>query len=164
MKNYNGEIDLDTCTLQEACDYAIRKIVEQGKPCMDDSGGCRYIMSSPTPGKEERCVFGHLLPKGYDVQFCDDSAFDLIDNWKNWFDDETPNLFVVQPNVFNELQKIHDLYSSYSWSDKGKMWVSAICNLRSIGIDVSGKHWHAWRDLVAEANPDYDFVIPADIK
>jgi hypothetical protein len=48
--------DFDTCTLQEACDYAVFKIVEQGGQCMRDVNSCAY-------GNDvgEHCAIGWML-------------------------------------------------------------------------------------------------------
>lgn len=43
-------------TLQEVCDKVAEKMVEQGRPCLDDEGGCVY-----SNHKGEHCAIGWVL-------------------------------------------------------------------------------------------------------
>ena len=92
--------DLETCTLQEACDYALFKIVEQGTQCMSSKGGCAY-------GDEEgnHCVVGWLLDTdNAELMDCGDDVGELV---KAYWDD-VPSLVIKHSHFMMEFQDFHD--------------------------------------------------------
>jgi len=96
--------DLDTCTLQEACDYAVAMIVKQGGRCIRYSSGfCAY-----GNGEGEHCAVGWLL---------DDTNKDLM-AFRGGIDIllassaskiSVPPLIHKNIDVFDSLQSFHDL-------------------------------------------------------
>jgi len=54
--------DVDKLTLQEACDYAIAKLVEQGCRCMEQNKFCKEAPSCSYGNDEgQHCAIGWLL-------------------------------------------------------------------------------------------------------
>lgn len=92
--------DLETCTLQEACDYAVFKIVEQGKQCLSEKGGCAY-----GDGNGNHCAVGWLLDHDNNkLMNSGDDAGGLIYSYK----DDLPSVVVSYPNFMCEFQAFHD--------------------------------------------------------
>ena len=92
--------DLETCTLQEACDYAVFKIVEQGGRCIYGGGGCAY-------GDENgnHCAIGWLLDHDNEqLMRCGDDLNELT----KVYSESIPKIIQNNLSVFNELQIFHD--------------------------------------------------------
>ena len=123
---------VDAMTLQEAMDYAVSKMVEQGKQCTESDGGCVY-------GNEnnEHCGVGHLLDSdnpalmGYVG-----GVHSLIGSFKTA--GILPKLIENNPDAFAILQAFHD----YDSKERRK---SAAAELRvTKGISTDNPNWEAW--------------------
>jgi hypothetical protein len=94
--------DFETCTLQEACDYAVFKIVEQGGQCLSGKNNCVY-----GDGSGNHCAVGWLLDDSDEqLMNCGDAVIDLCAVYIN--SDGVPS--VIQNNLvaFDRLQGFHD--------------------------------------------------------
>ena len=128
-------IDIDKCTVQEACDYAVKKIVEQGCRCvgvMDVTECCLY-----EDGKGNHCAIGHLLPK-------DSKLMKLIGGVNDLFESSScPQLIKENLVVFSYLQAFHDgIEIGIQYNAKKA--------LEDYGIDTSGEHWNRWVEMCDE--------------
>ena len=136
-------------TPQEAADYAVKKIVQQGGQCMaplhsdNDDLTCAY-----SDDKGNHCAIGWLLDhsnanlmtyKGslqsmYDVCSCDLKDYPL------------PELIKDNINFFNALQEFHDEKTSgrrkTSLEDLQDNWGDSIV--------FSAKHWQQWINMGAD--------------
>ena len=84
-------------TLQEACDYAVTKIVEQGGKCTDKHGNCKYKNGT------KHCAVGWLLDHDNADQM--DYANDVIHMARNI---PVPKLIADNVQAFAVLQRFHD--------------------------------------------------------
>lgn len=92
--------NLETCTLQEACDYSVLKIVEQGGQCLSGKGGCAY-----GDEKGNHCAIGWLLDaSNKQLMSCGDDVTLLM----SVFDCELPSVLYNNREAFNALQEFHD--------------------------------------------------------
>lgn len=124
--------DIDNCTVQEACDYAVKKIVEQGGRCRD-ALGCVY-----GNGLGEHCSIGWLLPEDNDALM---GAPLKLDALVCEFGAEVPELIRENEGAFYLLQSFHDVATK-------KMRISDMGLLsREYGIDTSGDHWQQWVEM-----------------
>ena len=124
--------NFDTCTLQEAADYAVAKIVQQGERCgyrdINNRFKCLYRQ------KEKRCVIGWMLDEENPVFMRQYAIYDVFLG-----DSEELPQIITEDNIsfFVELQKFHDsepnkrldvLESMKSWIDitppQYKAWVN----------------------------------------
>jgi len=100
--------DLDKMTLQDACDYSVKKIVEQGGMCMDGcrvAPGCVYENS-----KGMHCAIGWLLDSSNsDLMEAEGGLSALIEVHKS----QLPGLITDPDNegAFSILQVFHDVPS-----------------------------------------------------
>lgn len=126
--------DINTCTLQEAMDYAVKKIVEQGYRCYDEEeDDCLYA-----DGKGGHCAIGWLLDHN-DAELM--GYMGGVEDISNEFGkDRLPSLIYGNIYAFGWLQQFHDV-------DKHGGRYSAITELEKLGIDTSGKHWQDWVGL-----------------
>ena len=93
--------DLQVCTLQEACDYAVYKIVEQGRQCLSGKGGCAY-----SDGNGNYCAVGWLLDHdNKQLMACGDSVEELCDVYSTG---EIPSILKEELVTFCALQDFHD--------------------------------------------------------
>ena len=120
-------------TVQEACDYAVKKIVEQGGRCMAGRD-CAYA-----DGKGNHCAIGWLLPENTSQE-----VWDYVGDVEGLIVQRAPDLpEVVEKNLgtFKRLQDFHDLPAKVSR-------VSVRRTLREVhGINTSGEHWQQWIDM-----------------
>lgn len=109
---------------QEACDYAVQKIVEQRVPCTEHEV-CMY-------GNKQghHCAIGWLLDPNEKELMSYRGTTHLLSNQ------------YVRENIeiFSALQKFHD-----SESTRNRLYARG--DLQKLGIDTSGTHWQAWVDL-----------------
>ena len=95
--------DLETCTLQEACDYAVFKIVEQGKRCVSVLGLCAYGNDN-----DNHCAVGWLLDhNNKQLMYSGDHVENLIRFHKN----DLPIVVVYNLSFMLEFQDFHDCFS-----------------------------------------------------
>ena len=122
--------DVDKMTVQEAVDFAVKKIVEQGGRCVDN-GSCLY-------GYEDKhCAVGWLLDEEDDeLMEAGGGVIDMSDGYA----DTIPDLITDNLDVFIQLQGFHD----YRSKDNR---VVRLDSLNSLGIDTSGEHFQQWTDM-----------------
>lgn len=127
-------IDVSKATLQEAMDYAVRRIVEQGGRCGSSNGmGGLYCMYGDGEGKH--CAVGWLLPEtDRELMAREEGIRSLVIRYS----DRVPA--VVRDNVeaMAKLQRFHDAESRMR---RGEL----VCELAvNHNIDITGPHWKAW--------------------
>ena len=123
--------DVDKMSLQEAMDYSVLKIVEQGGRCLDENGGCSYGEGSM------HCAIGWLLDED-NLALMESGA--TPSGLVKTFPTEVPRLIADNIIPFEELQSFHDCALQYS--RKGYME-----DLESLGIDTSAPQWAAWVEM-----------------
>ena len=124
--------DLETCTLQEACDYAVFKIVEQGGQCLDYKQRCRY-------GNQEgmHCAVGWLLDHDDEqLMSCGDTVLSLV---KISEDGELPSVIYENEVALSKLQYFHDDKTSSSRMD--------VLQGLSAYIDISAPQYQQWVEM-----------------
>lgn len=122
--------DANKLTLQEACDYAVAKIVEQGARCIDGTK-CLYGHNGM------HCAVGWLLDEDdTDLMNYRGSIWSLVRD----FGDRLPDIILEEEIVFRLLQYFHD--------SKGKS--QREYDLRNLGdyIDTSAPQYKQWVDMV----------------
>ena len=120
-------------TAQEACDYSVQKLVEQGGRCYDVVDGvCMY-----SDGQGNHCSIGWLLdPDNKALMNYDESVQEVVDE----FQDDVPQIIKDHVCLFDGLQKFHD-YSDRIIRENYRN------RLRdNYKIDTSAPHWQQWVD------------------
>lgn len=126
--------EVNKMTKQEACDYAVKKIVGQGERCMsDEHGDCAYGGPNGT-----HCAVGWLLDH-------DDKELMNFEGTLNALIDELPHkvpaLVKNNQGLFIHLQSFHD-------NGARSRKESVRNHLRdNLGIDTSGEHWNQWVEM-----------------
>ena len=119
---------------QEACDYSVQKLVEQGGRCYHKARG-RCLHSD---GQGNHCAIGWFLdPDNEDLMNYVQGVRDVVDD----FQDEIPQIIKDNLDLFSELQRFHD--QPYSI-------IREMCRdgLRdNYKIDTSAPHWQQWVDM-----------------
>lgn len=129
--------NIETATLQEAVDYAVKKIVEQGGACETPNGACMY-----GDGKGRHCAVGWLLDhENEELMRFDGSVFGLvIQNGVS-----IPALVRDNQQVMHTLQRFHDMDS---YLDR----LNNLEVLKAQGIDTSGEHFQQWLNMATGAD------------
>lgn len=137
-----SNFDIDNCTVQEACDYAIKKIVEQGKACINNSGACAYA-----DGHNNHCAVGWLLPAD-NRELMDYEG--TVEQLTTDYDLDVPDIITDNIPVFLELQKVHDAAHSAAWGggDFQKRLKNARKKLKNQGINTDKPIWQKWFEIV----------------
>jgi len=125
--------------LQEACDYAVAKIVEQGKRCTIN-GTCSYgYFAEGKPA--EHCAMGWLIPEeyppGHSIWDHKGPATVLLEDF---FDEDVwPDFFDTRRagDVLEILQEFHD--NTGQWARN-----NCLRRLRDEGIDTIAPQYTAW--------------------
>lgn len=129
-------IDINTCTVQEACDYAVQKIVEQGERSLAGSEGvCAY----QAPGGLH-CAIGWLL--NHDDPALMEFEGPLHDLLKQSID-YLPPIITDNVEVFDALQKFHDCTMKSAREEMRTVLIK-------LHVDVSGSWWQKWIDIGEE--------------
>ena len=129
--------DVDKMTLQEACDYAVNKIVEQGKKCVL-AKQCVY-----SDGEGNHCAVGWLLDK------TNSKLMEATGGIRNLIEapdisEHIPNLIKDNLCVFISLQSFHD--SHKRWCRQESMLELAEVHK----IDVrSNPNYQKWLNMAA---------------
>jgi hypothetical protein len=133
--------DVDKMTLQQAMDYSINKLVEQGVQCMD-YGGCYY-------GDDEgrHCAVGWLLDE--DNEELMDSFGTLDETIKN-HPESIPSLLDKHSEAFETLQELHD---SDRTADR-KIILKDMTEKYGIDIETN-PNWNKWVLLGAPGESEY---------
>ena len=133
-------IDINTCTVQEACDYAVQQMVKQGKPCFlpHSDGACAYA-----DGHGNHCAIGWLLNhNNKELMSAGDAISELVHDGINGI----PQIIHKNLSIFEKLQQFHDSASLRRLTPE-----MAKANLEQQGIDTSAPHWDEWMDIANEA-------------
>ena len=122
---------------QEACDYSVQKLVEQGGRCYDVVDGvCMY-----GDGHGNHCAIGWLLdPNNKDLM----SYAGSFDDLPSSYPDEVPVIIHNNRDLFTELQRFHDEPRS-----QRREILRDVLRVAH-NIDTSGDHWQQWVDVGAE--------------
>ena len=92
--------DVDKMTLQEACDYAVTKIVQQGGQCLGKNNSCAYGNNNG-----RHCAIGWLLDENNDdLMRHEKSIYDLYEIHYS----KIPKLICDSLYIFRYLQSFHD--------------------------------------------------------
>ena len=124
-------------TAQEACDYSVQKLVEQGERCYDVVDGvCMY-----GDGHGNHCAIGWLLdPNNKDLM----SYAGSFDDLPSSYPDDVPVIIHNNRDLFSELQSFHDAAASHTRENYRN-------RLRDHhNIDTSAPHWQQWVDMGAK--------------
>lgn len=116
-------------TVQEACDYAVQKIVEQGGPSENAEGLCVY-----DNGEGRCCAVGWLIPEH--LRSCVGAVTRLI----SMYGDEVPQIIRDHLEVFKTLQSFHD-------SKRRDLRQFKMFDLQDLGIDTSAPQWKQWVEM-----------------
>lgn len=133
---------VDQMSLQEAADYAVLNMVEQGAQCLDDFGGCVYGND-----KGHHCAAGWLLDED-DPKLMEAGC--AIDNLGFYRGSEAGLPALIRDNIpfFLKLQDFHDFPTKIQR-------VRALDRLRiSHSLDISAPQYQAWIDLGTEGAED----------
>ena len=124
-------------TVQEACDYSVQKLVEQGGRCYDVvDGDCMY-----GDGHGKHCAIGWFLgPDDEDLMKYEGYVRGLSQK----FSGRIPQVIKDQVEIFVCLQEFHD--DSHS-NDRERCRKVLRDNYK---IDTSAAHWQQWIDMGAE--------------
>lgn len=123
--------DVDKMSLQEACDYAVSKIVGQGGRCMFN-GVCSY-----GDGRGNHCAVGWLLDS-------DDQELMEVRGGVDWlvedFSSRLPQLIKDNVLLFQCIQNFHDSLNAERALDFDKLSYT-------YSIDTSAPHWQQWLEM-----------------
>ena len=125
--------EVNEMTLQQACDFAVLKIVEQGKQCnkvTDNVHGCAY-----SDGKGNHCAVGWLLDPENETLMESNFAIRKLSQ----FSINVPALIRKNMNVFEALQDFHDC------NEKMDRW-DALDHLGEF-IDTSAPQYEQWVNM-----------------
>lgn len=122
------EEQLNEMSLQEACDFAVLKIVGQGGKCLSDEGNCAY-----GDGRGNHCAVGWLL---------DEEDGDLM-SYRGTVNGlatshDLPSLITENKYAFRLLQYFHD--------HKGAFREKSLDDLSKY-IDTSAPQYQQWVDM-----------------
>ena len=120
--------DVDKMTLQEACDYAVHKIVDQGKQCMSGER-CAY-----QDDHGNHCAVGWLLDDAdSELMTHNEYVIELI----NRYPQRLPKLIRKHRRAFNDLQRFHDSAVPTERREYAR-------RLTEEGIDTSKPQYQKW--------------------
>jgi len=92
-------LDLNSCTLKEAINYSLTKVIEQGGPAVAKNGPCMYIAG------ERRCVIGWLIDHSkVDLTKFEGPLQFLLEKHP----DVIPDIVKRNLSTFSILQTVHD--------------------------------------------------------
>jgi len=124
--------DVDKMTLQEAMDYAIDKIVEQGGQCMIDDN-CAYGNN-----KGQHCAVGWLLDEDNEELMSYKGGVQLL----LYDDGDVPELIKIEHRAFEDFQNLHD--AEYEGGESGRADFLNILR-KEHGIDTTtNPSWGVW--------------------
>lgn len=128
--------EVDKLTLQEAMDYAVQKIVEQGVQCMTANGDrCLY-----GDDQGNHCAIGWLFDETDPVLMGSQSGvYELLAEYGEYI----PALIHAHASAFTRLQEFHDTKHKH----ERELHLESLRDWHS--IDVSAPHWQQWIDMGA---------------
>lgn len=139
-------------TIQQAADYAVKKIVEQGGQCMapmrpddedDDELECAY-----SDDHGNHCAIGWLLdhdnPALMTYKGSLQSMADMC--WAGFDDYPLPELIKENINFFNALQDFHD----EKFASRREVILEDLQENWGDSINFSSNHWQQWVNMGAD--------------
>jgi hypothetical protein len=121
--------NVDKMTLQQAMDYSINKLVEQGHRCLIKNE-CSY-----GDGAGSHCAVGWLLDEDNEELMNISGGLGLL---TNNYGDLLPKLILKNQSAFREFQNFHDFETHQSRSNH-------LQELEGYGIDVkTNPNWNKW--------------------
>lgn len=129
---------VDKMSLQEAMDYAINKLVEQGGRCIGRNDRCVYGND-----KGHHCAVGWLLDEDHeDLMRLTGGVLGLLGG----FDEDVPELIEIEHLAFQAFQSLHD--SHFKDGESGRVDFLTILR-REHGVDTTtNPNWHRWVEMV----------------
>ena len=130
--------EIENSTVQELCDYAVLKMVEQGGRCVskgqetDEFADCQYKIGS------KRCAVGWVLPDSGKALKLDFEGG--IDNFIREHPRSIPRIIKDNLAVFQKLQGFHDSLTEH---DRNYY----LGKLAQKNINVEKPQWEAWVNL-----------------
>lgn len=119
-------------TVQEACDYAVKKIVKQGNRCINAEKFCVY-----SDDKNNHCAVGWLLDhKDKELMVSNGSVRAIV----RTYPDKIPEMIKNNVEIFNTLQQFHDTPCTM-------LRKKYLGKLKAMGIDTSKKRYQKWVDM-----------------
>lgn len=126
---------VDALTPQEACDYAVEFIAEQGSQCVNLDDG-KTTCYSDEDGKF--CSIGCLLDNNNKTLIrSGETVASLVADIPSVM----PKLIINNPALFQMLQGFHD-FSRKDWRQDMREGIS-----RQFKIKTDAPHWQAWVDM-----------------
>ncbi|MBF84500.1 MAG: hypothetical protein CL489_08505 [Acidobacteria bacterium] len=118
---------VDEMSLSEAVNYALSKIIEQGKPCKNN-GYCAYGYDG------NHCAIGWLLDEDDDALMGYNGSLNylIID-----YGDKVPDLIKDNTCIFEPLQKIHDVSNKEIFNTK-------LYELNAYAVDIDQDLLDKW--------------------
>ena len=116
-------------TVQEACDYSVRKIVAQGGQALNASKGCIYKSNE---GK--RCAIGWLMNDTNPEAFIFSGGLHVMGDR---YPETLPAVVLDNVAIFRLLQYFHD-------SPARSVRIATKLKLNVAGVDTSAEHWREW--------------------
>lgn len=136
--------DFNTCTLQEAADYCVFKIVEQGGACFSpELSQCVYTRESPyEEGVTWHCVVGWALPEDPAFEFCEEGVCHVVENYPEL----TPAVISNNLQAWRLLQMFHDTAANCkAYKNERDRERPLLERIQIFGIDTSAPHWAKWQ-------------------
>lgn len=128
---------VDAMSLQQAMDFAVKKIVEQGKRCTDaDDDGCVYGDSAGN-----HCAVGWLLDENNPELMGYAGGVEGLCTLAHSHKQQIPDLLFNNAGAFETLQGFHDVVNKTRRVDYMNLLKD------TYGIDISGAHWQQWVEL-----------------
>ena len=118
--------------VQNACDYAVKKITEQGEQCIDDYGNCSY-----GDGKGNHCAVGWIIDNANNKLMAFEGG---ITEMYAYYPEEVPPYIVSNLELFYILQCFHD-------GDTRRMRERMLIGLKRRGLDISAPQYQQWIDM-----------------
>lgn len=114
--------------VQEMCDYAVAKIVEQEGQCLMSEFSCAYTAN------DKHCAIGWLIQDCYVPEMENHSLAGLLNTF------ELPEIFKQEAPIFEHLQYFHDARTKKARLDQCE-------DLVSLGIDTSKPQYQQWIEM-----------------
>lgn len=138
------EFNISSATVQEACDYAVKRLVEQKGQCVvsiqTDLGTYRNFCSFGD-GKGNHCAIGWLEPDNESLMGCSGGLMEACEG--DFIESE---LIKANMEEFIALQNFHDEHPG-----QPRRRIMEIME-EKYSIDTSGKHWQDWVDMGERAD------------
>lgn len=135
--------EVDKSSIQSLCDFAVKKMVQQGQRCMGIYGSTDKMACKYTDG-ENHCAVGWLgtlfpeLGEQLDKHEGHPVSDVVFEN-----EDAMPEIIVKHVNALGILQEFHD--EPWFWARE-----EARDELNDYGINTDGGHWNEWIEMVRE--------------